>query len=259
MAVYQRSKSFRGNTLTKGHAFLRMVEEAEKVLGKHLIKTACFSPYSGEWRKSLKNTGQNGPCFSVRQKISFQNLFWKAPNFCPLPWPYIGEMFLKTPEQNRFLFSIWWKNLANHKSFALSRGRILRRTSFFGTVWSKQPPFLRRVRVLLSQTVQIGGDHNVRKTASGEEPLLPRTRLVSIHQVRRSWSSFLKGLYRTTKNNTYKKDYRNDQHDLHSFIAAGRMKRAAESRHYWINLLSCPASPVMDKTHLQEENHEIQN
>ena len=27
---------------------LRMVEEAEKVLGKHLIKTACFSPYSGK-------------------------------------------------------------------------------------------------------------------------------------------------------------------------------------------------------------------
>ena len=48
VAVYQGSKSFRGNTLTKGHAFLRMVEEAEKVLGKHLIKTACFSPYSGE-------------------------------------------------------------------------------------------------------------------------------------------------------------------------------------------------------------------
>ena len=25
-----------------------MVEETEKVLGKHLIKTACFSPYSGK-------------------------------------------------------------------------------------------------------------------------------------------------------------------------------------------------------------------
>ena len=74
----------------------------------------------------------------------------------------------------------------------------MRRTSFFGTVWSKQPPFLRRVRVLLSQTVQIGGDHNVWKTASGEEPLLPRTRLVSILQVWRSWSSFLKGLYSKT-------------------------------------------------------------
>ena len=80
-----------------------MVEEAEKDLGKHLIKTACFSLYSGDWRKNEKTLVKTA-------SVS----------------PY-GE------------------------------------------------------EALLSSAVQIGGDHNVRKAASGEEPFLPRTRLASIH------------------------------------------------------------------------------
>ena len=46
------------------------------------------------------------------------------------------------------------------------------------------------------------------------------------HQVWRSWSSYPKSLYRITKNITYKKDYSDDLHDLHTHNTAGRMGQA---------------------------------
>ena len=46
--VYVKLEFFNPGGSIKDRIALAMVEEAEKVLGKHLIKTACFSPYSGE-------------------------------------------------------------------------------------------------------------------------------------------------------------------------------------------------------------------
>ena len=43
------------------------------------------------------------------------------------------------------------------------------------------------------------------------------------HQVWRSWSSYPKSLYRAPKKITYKKDYRDDQHDLHTHSTTCRM------------------------------------
>ena len=91
---------------------------------------ADLNNFIDEWEEE-----KNFYCFRSFCGGSFllSDTFWKAVKFFPFPWLYFREaIFLeKIPDQNGTCFSVWWKKLAIHKSFALSRGRRLRHKSFF--------------------------------------------------------------------------------------------------------------------------------
>ena len=103
---------------------------------------------------------------------------------------------------------------------------------------------IRQIKFPTSATPKLTRVVAYARVSSGKDALLPRTRLVSIPQVWRSWSSFLKGLYRTTKIIPIRKIIGMTSTTSTPTSQQAGWGRQTESRKYDEHRLSCPVHPT---------------